>query len=89
LQGLSTKHVNGVEEIALKFFIHDQQHLTLRTVIPVKKTFIKSSSEKSLALDINREVILKSIQKGEQDIKEGRVFTHAQAKEKLKKWLKS
>ena len=32
--------------------------------------------------------ILKGIERGEKDIKEGNVYTHAQAKEKLKKWLK-
>jgi predicted transcriptional regulator len=32
--------------------------------------------------------ILEGIKRGEQAIKEGKVYTHAQAKEKLKKWLK-
>jgi predicted transcriptional regulator len=32
--------------------------------------------------------ILEGIKRGEQAIKEGKVFTHAQAKEELKKWLK-
>lgn len=32
--------------------------------------------------------ILEGIERGEKDIKEGKVYTHAQVKEKLKKWLK-
>ncbi|WP_191966537.1 hypothetical protein [Cellvibrio sp. KY-YJ-3] len=32
--------------------------------------------------------MLEAIKRAEQDIKEGNVYTHAQAKEKLKKWLK-
>ncbi len=31
--------------------------------------------------------IREGIEKGEKDIREGKVFTHAEAKEKLKKWL--
>ncbi|WP_168172442.1 hypothetical protein [Cellvibrio sp. PSBB023] len=31
--------------------------------------------------------ILEGIKRGEKAIKEGKVYTHAQAKEKLKKWL--
>ncbi len=32
--------------------------------------------------------ILEGIKRGEKAIKEGNVYTHAQAKEKLKKWFK-
>lgn len=88
MQGLSTKHVNGIEKIALRLLIHNQQHFIFRTIIPMKKTITKSSSENSLELKISRDAILKGIQKGEQAIKEGRIFTHEEAKEKLKKWLK-
>ncbi len=35
----------------------------------------------------SRQAILAGIEKGEKAIKEGKVCTHAQAKEKLKKWL--
>ncbi len=33
--------------------------------------------------------ILEAIKRAEEDIKKGNVLTHAQAKEKLRKWLKS
>lgn len=33
--------------------------------------------------------ILEGITRGEKAIKEGKVYTHAEAKEKLKKWLRS
>ncbi len=32
--------------------------------------------------------ILEALAKGEQDLKEGRVFTHEQAMQRLSKWLK-
>lgn len=32
--------------------------------------------------------ILEAIKRAKQDIKEGNVYTHAQAKEKPKKWIK-
>lgn len=53
----------------------------------MRKLVAKSSSEKSLELKVSRDAILEGIQKGEQAIKEGRIFTHEEAKEKLKKWL--
>ena len=34
-----------------------------------------------------RIVILEKIEKGEQDVLDGKVYTTAEAKEKLKKWL--
>ena len=37
---------------------------------------------------LNRMQILEGIAKGEQAIRDGHTFTHAEAKEKLKKWLK-
>lgn len=37
---------------------------------------------------LNRMRILEGIALGQQDIKEGRVVSHEQAKERLKKWLK-
>lgn len=37
---------------------------------------------------LNRMQILEGIAKGEQAIREGRVFNNSEAKEKLKKWLK-
>jgi hypothetical protein len=41
------------------------------------------------ANDIFYKIILeKKIEQAEEDIKEGRVYTNEQAKEKLKKWLK-
>jgi len=53
----------------------------------MKKTITKSLQEKSLESKSSRDAILNGIRKGEKDIKEGKVYTHAQAKEKLKKWL--
>jgi predicted transcriptional regulator len=37
---------------------------------------------------LSNDSILDAIKRAEQAIKEGKVYTHAQAKEKLKKWLK-
>lgn len=37
---------------------------------------------------VDRMKLLEGIARGEKDILEGRVLTHAQAKDKLKKWLK-
>lgn len=53
----------------------------------MKKLIAKSPSKKPIELNSSRDAILKGIQKGEQDIKEGRTLTHEEAKEKLKKWL--
>lgn len=41
----------------------------------------------SLKLRTSRDAILKGIARREKEIKEGRTFTHEQAKQKLKKWL--
>jgi len=53
----------------------------------MKKPIAKSPQEKSIELKSLRDAILTGIQKGEKDIEDGKVYTHAQAKEKLKKWL--
>ena len=37
---------------------------------------------------IRRMQILEGIAKGEQDIRENKIMTHAEAKEKMSKWLK-
>ena len=53
------------------------------SIIPMKKP-ISSAPPKNLTKSI-----LEGIERAEKAIKEGKVYTHAQAKEKLKKWLKS
>lgn len=45
------------------------------------------SLKKALILKASRDAILKGIERGEKAIKEGRTFTHEQAKQTLKKWL--
>lgn len=50
----------------------------------MKDTF---SIKKSLTLKAKRDAILQGIKRGEKAIKEGRVLTHEQAKQKLKKWF--
>jgi hypothetical protein len=37
---------------------------------------------------MEEQIILKQIQKGQQDVKDGKVYSTAQAKLKLAKWLK-
>jgi predicted transcriptional regulator len=37
---------------------------------------------------LERIVVLRKIEKGEKDIKEGKVFSNEEARQKLEKWLK-
>lgn len=48
------------------------------------ETFLPEGSNQP---KFQRDAILKGIERGEKAIKEGHIFTHKQAKEKLKRWL--
>ena len=60
---------------------HAQHNLYRQSVMPMKKP-TNSAPPKSAT-----DSILECSKRAEQDIKEGKVYTHAQAKENLKKWL--
>jgi len=52
------------------------------------ETMSEMPDEFSIEDIVEKLIILDKIEKGQKDIKEGKVFTETQAKERLKKWLK-
>ena len=85
---MKTELVTTLKREATKILaeLHDTKEPVLITEHGLPSAYLVDVNDYNQML--NRMKILEGIARGEKDILEGRVSTHAQAKDKLQKWLK-
>ncbi len=85
---MKTELVTNLKRQATKILaeLHESKEPVLITEHGQPSAYLLDVNDYQLML--NRMQILEGIAKGEQAIRDGRTFTQAEAKEKLKKWLK-
>ncbi len=85
---MKTELVTTLKRQATKILaeLHESKEPVLITEHGQPSAYLLDVSDYEFML--NRMQILEGIAKGEQAIREGRVFNNSEAKEKLKKWLK-
>ena len=85
---MKTELVTTLKREATKILaeLHDTKEPVLITEHGLPSAYLVDVQDYEFMVD--RMKLLEGIARGERAILEGRVLTHAQAKEKLKKWLK-
>ncbi|EIK43405.1 prevent-host-death family protein [Cellvibrio sp. BR] len=85
---MKTELVTTLKREATKILaeLHDTKEPVLITEHGLPSAYLVDVEDYEFMID--RMKLLEGIARGEKDILEGRVLTHTQAKEKLKKWLK-
>jgi prevent-host-death family protein len=85
---MKTELVTTLKREATKILaeLHDTKEPVLITEHGLPSAYLIDVEDYEFMVD--RMKLLEGIARGEKDILEGRVLTHAQAKDKLKKWLK-